>query len=661
MKKFTALHISGLYLRRLHQLEDQTVLHALYRDIADYRSGGGQIDAVFFSGELIAKGLGSTAGNIYGQFIRPILHAASLPGSRFHIVPGSREADARAADAFGEVGFSLLSTREQLKQVIDYIDTVLHGYKDIGDASSLAQSLAQLFAANAGYLYPSRAALQGYAVFEFDSLPAPHWTISLREYEEQAAAFRMSASHVENDGGQAALAADGGALSLALPSQSYWDALERKADARMLAHAVSACAPRAFDQLFVEPPLAHLPEQPFQPGASRGGAKYVPLDTLTLNDRAIFFIGGGESGKSAILNFLCLQANNPDYFWKETHAFYIDLKYCEGNSRAVLLAAASDFCDGIYGPADIAGLLKQGRALLCFDNLDAGNGLALKVIAAFVAEFSSCKFFFAADAGCEKQLNETFWSRLVLKPEVAYLHSFGREQIRQLVKNWFPADADEVRQRLDAVLRSIRFADFVKTPLLVSILIWINEQGRPFSAVNQAGIVDAFVSALLELPDRAADARTTRRFLIEFAYFLFEARAKSVSAVEFDGFAVDYFEARGQALAAIPVLGWLFQKGLLCNAGASVAFSFDSFRAFFLAQRFELADDFMKYAFTHEGFAELRAELDFYTGLHWDKVEILTAADRMLEVPLSGPPALAAREAPDRYEDSGSGASLAKN
>ena len=41
----------------------------------------------------------------------------------------------------------------------------------------------------------------------------------------------------------------------------------------------------------------------------------------------------------------------------------------------------------------------------------------------------------------------------------------------------------------------------------------------------------------------------------------------------------------------------------------------------------------MKYAFTQVSFAELRPELEFYTGLHWDKVEILTTADKILDSP----------------------------
>jgi hypothetical protein len=58
----------------------------------------------------------------------------------------------------------------------------------------------------------------------------------------------------------------------------------------------------------------------------------------------------------------------------------------------------------------------------------------------------------------------------------------------------------------------------------------------------------------------------------------------------------------------------------------------------------------MRYAFTQKGFMELQSELDFYTGLHRDNVEVLTGAKPASE---SGGGELSPLALPDfgKYED----------
>ena len=79
MKKFTALHIADVRLRRADEQEQAVMLHALYQDVAAILAAGKRIDAIFFTGQLVAPDAcaGTTPVYVYEYFLRPLLQAVS--------------------------------------------------------------------------------------------------------------------------------------------------------------------------------------------------------------------------------------------------------------------------------------------------------------------------------------------------------------------------------------------------------------------------------------------------------------------------------------------------------------------------------------------------------------------------------------------------------
>ena len=146
-----------------------------------------------------------------------------------------------------------------------------------------------------------------------------------------------------------------------------------------------------------------------------------------------------------------------------------------------------------------------------------------------------------------------------------------------------------------------------------------------------------------------------RDFLIEVSYFLFESKKLSLTSAQWRQFAADYLGVKGaqvQAAAhAVALLAELCAQGLLAEEDGEIGFAFDCYRTFFLAQKFDTSIDLMRYAFTQQGFLELRSELDIYTGLHQDAIEVLTASDRLPDA--DAKPVVTAPYFPDlgRYED----------
>lgn len=211
MKKFTALHIADVRLRRADEQEQAVMLHALYQDVAAILAAGKRIDAIFFTGQLVAPDAcaGTTPVYVYEYFLRPLLQAASLPGARFYLVPGSR-AQGVAAAALGNAGFSFFSADEHAsaEQRAHYknIHAVFHGHQHTGDASSLMKSLGILYKSNPGSLYGANGQMAAFAVLEFGSGEAAadggragtQWTVSLREFDDVSKHFALSVLYTPN-------------------------------------------------------------------------------------------------------------------------------------------------------------------------------------------------------------------------------------------------------------------------------------------------------------------------------------------------------------------------------------------------------------------------------------------------------------------------------
>ncbi|WP_133250818.1 MULTISPECIES: hypothetical protein [unclassified Janthinobacterium] len=187
------------------------MLHALCQDVAAILAAGKQIDAIFFTGQLVAPDAcaGTTPVYVYEYFLRPLLQAASLPGARYYLVPGSRQQGVAAA-ALGNAGFSFFSADEHAsaEQRAHYknIHAVFHGHQHTGDASSLMKSLGILFKSNPGSLYGAHGQMAAFSVLEFGTSEAAadggaagtQWTVSLREFDDVSKNFALSVLYTPN-------------------------------------------------------------------------------------------------------------------------------------------------------------------------------------------------------------------------------------------------------------------------------------------------------------------------------------------------------------------------------------------------------------------------------------------------------------------------------
>ncbi len=508
-------------------------------------------------------------------------------------------------------------------------DALFHGHNHVPDAMQVAHANASLFMSNAGCLYASRDYFNGYSIIEYDTADK-QWNVKVREYYEQRQSFDKCTRFSST--GSASFSLDmetTRASQLTLPSEQYLDVIHQKLNALLLTPNISEVAPKSLTALFVEPILGRTSERKMGvvPENDEVSDAYhlvalINAPTLTL------FVGQKESGKTTLLAFICANANNPDVSKSTTFGIYINLEALKTHTRAALVESISQFGGAEFRKSEIISLLTEGRVTLCLDNVPLQNQKVVNLIASFVKEFPKNKYVLSVLEDVSSSFDKETLPFFGADMDIAYIHSFRRKHTRQLVEKWFGESADQVRTRVQGILSLLHRLNIPRTPFLITILLWIQERKISLHPVNQAALMDAFVDALLEKLYESKgrgtiDSTIKRHFLSELSLSMYRAKTKTLSKVSLEAFTVEYFQTKALAISALAILPELFEKGVLLDLEDEVCFKFDCFRSFFLALRLDTAKDLYEHAMSAEGFRELSAEIDLFTGLYRDRRDML--------------------------------------
>ena len=507
-------------------------------------------------------------------------------------------------------------------------DALFHGHNHVGDAVNIAHVHGSLFCSNAGCLYQHRDYFNEYSVIEYDT-NVQAWTVWAREYFNGRQCFdkciRFAADGTKSY--QSSKTTSGQVVRL--PSDQYLATIEEKVSSLMLAGTVSAIAPKKLNALFVEPILRSVSERKVGPSEDTGSSR----DTRSLRDlfaspAATLIIGPKESGRTTLLAYFCANANSQDFSPKPAFGVYANVDALRTYSRASLLEAVVQFGAGEYKRSEFIAFLKEGRVTLCLDNVDLKKDEHVSLVRNFIQEFPKNKYVLSALENVETSIGKSGLPQICANLEIAYIHSFGRRQTRQLAEKWFGESANAARERVDKILDLLHRLNVPRTPFLITILLWIEERKIPFSPVNQAALIDTFVDGLLEKlyesKSRAAtDATIKRHFLSELALHMHRQGTRILTRLDLETFTVEYFAAKVLKNSALTLLQEFYDKGVLLELGDEVCFKFDCFRSFFLASRLETAMDLYDEAMSVESFDNLAEEIDLFTGLRRDRKDML--------------------------------------
>lgn len=359
------------------------------------------------------------------------------------------------------------------------------------------------------------------------------------------------------------------------------------------------------------------------------------LEELCSSKENILIFGQKEIGKTVLLDRLVIEAAEGV---SRFHKIPVFLDFDElGNKR--LETIISRYLH--VKITEVPKYLNNNNILLLVDNLsfDGDSFHNLKRIDDFLTTYPATSIIATILHHFEGQLplellnHDSFASFkfLTIKP-------YKTKEIKELVKLWFADNEMFPSSKLDKLLAAFGSLNLPRTPLAISMFLWIFEQQENYKPINQATMLENFVEKMFkkqskkEILSEKFDYRNKERLLTDIAFEMFNLDDLSyrISYTKLLTFIENKFKAKKFEFMYNPadVLQHFLDKGVLSKEHDDnveyIRFRFTCFFQYFLMKKMELDANFRDFVLKEENYLLFDDEIDYYTGLKRDQFEILT-------------------------------------
>ncbi len=485
-------------------------------------------------------------------------------------------------------------------------------------------------------LYQGRNRFNGYAVIRMD-LKSKNGDIFLRRYYEERGSFDENVHICPNGKMPFSLkrAIYKEESSLALNDKISTDEIRHQLNNNLLPSLYDSQAPKDLKLLFVEPPLSRSSEYEYKanPSIEKANADFLNLKDLLASATNLMFIGNKESGKSTLLDYICLSFLESDYLTNVKIPFLIDCSVFPKGANPVK-KAMHNFLFQYKKAMDIDKELSSGNCILLLDNLDALRD-KFYLIKDFILKYPNNRYIFATN---ENLLSYIYKDNIEIgiEYEKIYLHSFKRKHTRKLISKWFPNEARNIDNLLDKVLYQIKSINLPCTPMIISVCLWIIEKQKRFTPINKATLIEKFVEFLLEktslenIKSEEIDFKIKEDFLMSIAAKMVEKNEYAFEVQEFEKETLDYFEKMGLRTSISNFIGNLIERGIFYQSDGKIIFKFKCFCEFFVAKHMIEDAAFLKRIIDEQNYLSFVNEIDFMTGLHRKNPDLLKEINNRL-------------------------------
>ncbi len=504
------------------------------------------------------------------------------------------------------------------------------GHKHDNNSESIYSNVGSLFTSNTGCIYHSENYFNGYTIVDVD-FDVGMWRLGAREYYFQRAAFDIAPRFSADGRWEVPFRLNGICDQIAI-SGAVIRAVHERANARLLSYA-SDVAPKSIGALFVEPPLSLVSEKELvakTKGGTVPGNAYVSLTAFGARSEALIFVGKKETGKSLLLHHIAV--NEFQVFCANAKlGVVLDVHALKRMTEAGLLEQAVEFCGGEILRKTIIELLDSGSMIICFDNVRFNDQQHVDLLRLFIKKFHKIRYIFAVAEEVLDGVTRVDIPDFGINFQKVYVHSFKLRHTTELVRKWFGSSDVFIKRRVQDVNSLLDKLRVPRTPFLVSVLSWVIEQKPNSNIINRASAIEILIEGLLgkfsETKSRKGiDSNIQQHFLTEFAVHLNELDYDWLPILDFQQFVLEYFRSKGLTVSVDGFWRDLVEKGILYVIDGRAGFKFDCFRAFFLARKFAEDNSLWQIALDPFQVSKYSSELDLFTGLHRDRVDVLEKA-----------------------------------
>ena len=408
----------------------------------------------------------------------------------------------------------------------------------------------------------------------------------------------------------------------------HFDALNE----HLLTYNTDTAAPKDIKGIFVMPQVVEKIEY-------KGEKKKEDEEAFSVGEICGFsgsqiIFGSKESGKTVLLDRIILEyTDNLNLY----HQLPIRFDFQEMGNRRIESIINRFLGISITCVDD---LLQTHKVVLLIDNLSFGiyDQKNLRRIEVFLSAHPNVRIIGTCSQIVEGSIPiDLFDYPFFASMRKLHIRSFRTQEIRRLVKNWFSSrpilDQDD---KIDKLVRLLLVLNLPRTPLAISMFLWIIEQQENYQPINHATMLENFIEKLFlkhsrkEIYSDRFDYRNKERLLSDIAYEMLTKGSENyrLSYRRLDEFIDDYMHAKKfEFISAEDVLEHFLSKGILIEetdgADRFIRFRFSCFLKYFLMRRIAFDPDFRAYVLSESNFLAFTDEIDYFTGIKRDADDIL--------------------------------------
>ena len=372
-----------------------------------------------------------------------------------------------------------------------------------------------------------------------------------------------------------------------------------------------------------------------------GEENYYSLKEICSMGNNLLIFGTKESGKTIILDKILIEIASGIENYEKVPVLFDFEDFGHKRFETII----SRFLK--IGIRDIPEYLNQHSIVLLIDNLDfhKSNTRNLLRLAKFISDNENIQVIATSHQLYEGDVPlEIFEYPFFTNFTFATIKSFSIKEIKELVQKWFAKnDSYNNPSKVDNLLKVLLTLNLPRSPLSISMFLWILEQHENYKPVNHATMLENFIERMFkkqsknEIYSDVFDYKNKERLLTEIAFHMLEKDLDNyrISYSDLINFVDGYLKAkRFDDFSTEDIINHFFDKGILSkeNEGAEtfVKYRFTCFFQFFLTKKMDFDETFKNFVLEEDQYLKFHNEIEYYTGLKRDESEILTLLiDRM--------------------------------
>ncbi|MBE0551059.1 MAG: metallophosphoesterase, partial [Ignavibacterium sp.] len=396
----------------------------------------------------------------------------------------------------------------------------------------------------------------------------------------------------------------------------------------LISFSTSTHAPKEINKIFVEPRLFYTEKD------EDGDEKEVifDFDKLIQSNENFIIFGTKESGKTILLDHLLIECSKK---LNLLHKIPVYFDFNEiGNKRFETII--SQF---LSEPITlIPEFLQKNQIIFLVDNLNfvSINQTNLNRLTNFIKQNK----IQVIATSFEYIEGEPPFDFINSRPNIPFilLHikSFNAHQIRSLIDNWFCKNPSfDTPEKCDRILNILLALNLPRSPLTISMFLWIIEQQEGYRPQNKSMMLEIFLEKVLEKSSKKSilserfDYTNKVNLLSEIAYKMYSIGDinYSLSQNVLSNFVHERILAKKFDFDSADIIQELLEKGILVKehngSENMIRFRFSCFFEYFLMKKMESDSEFLNKILTDYNYLQFSNEIDYYTGIKRNQKQIL--------------------------------------